>query len=80
MTIGEEIQKELDKKGLSQREFCKRADMIPSHLNYIINGQRKINVRVAILLELYFIKTASYWMQKLLEEEIKEAKEKDGRF
>lgn len=80
MTIGEEIQKELDKKGISQREFCKRSGMVPSHLNYVINGQRKINVRVSILLELFFIKTASYWMQKLIEEEIKTAKEEDGRF
>lgn len=80
MKLGEEIESELKKKGISQASICKRADIYPSLLSNIISGERKLDVKTAIKLELFFIKTASYWLSIQLYEEIKQAKKEDGRF
>jgi plasmid maintenance system antidote protein VapI len=80
MKIGEEIESELKKKGISQATICKRADIYPSLLSNIIAGERRLDIKTAIKLELFFIKTANYWLIKQLEEDIKAAKVEDGRF
>ena len=80
MTVGEELENELKKRDISQADICKRADIIPSLLSNVLNGKRRIDVKTAIKLEVFYIKTANHWLGKQLEEDIKQAKIKDGRF
>ena len=76
----QQISDEIAKKGMSQRQFCKRTGVHNSELSYIISKDRSLSVKVALALELYLIRTAEYWMNCQLKEQIKIAKEKDGRF
>lgn len=80
MTVGEEILHELKLKGISQADICKRADIYHGMFSNILNGKRRLDIKTAIKLEVFFIKTANYWLQKQLEEDIKKAKLEDGRF
>jgi len=75
-----EILKEIDKKGISQRQFCKRTGISPPELSIVINKERGLTIKIALALEFLFIKTADYWLGCQLKEQIKAAKKKDGRF
>ena len=75
-----QIQQELTKKGMTQRQFCRRTGIYQSELNSIINKNRSLSMKVALALELYFIKTAEYWLNCQIKEQIKTAKNNDGRF
>lgn len=75
-----EISEEITKKGMNQRQFCKRTGVYHSELNTVINKGRPISLKLALALELYFIKTAEYWLNCQLKERIKTAKIEDGRF
>ncbi len=75
-----QIDEEIRKKGMNQRQFCKRTGVYISELNTIINKDRPLSLKVALALELYFVKTAEYWLNSQLKEQIKTAKNNDGRF
>lgn len=76
----EEIQERIAKKGMTQRQFCRRTGIQVSELNIVINKDRGLSLKIALALELYLIKTAEYWLTCQLKEQIKEAKLKDKRF
>lgn len=76
----DELKQILDKKNITQRQFCNRTGVYQSEFNNIINKKRPLSMKVALMLEFLFIKTAKYWLTKQLEEDIKIAKREDGRF
>lgn len=66
--------KTLDKKGLSQRELASRLDISHSLLSNILNGNRPINMKLAISLEAIDFDTANFWLTKQMEYELNLAK------
>ncbi len=80
MNWQDELKQTLDKKKITQRQFCKRTGVHFSEFNNIINKKRPLSMKVALMLEFLFVKTAKYWLTRQLEEDIKIAKRDDGRF
>lgn len=60
----------LDKKGLSQRELASRLDISHSLLSNILNGNRPINMKLAISLEAIDFDKANFWLTKQMEYEL----------
>lgn len=75
-----EIRTEIESKGITQMDFCKRAGIHASELNTVINKYRPLSVKLALMLELYFIKTAEYWLTQQIKGQIEDAKKEDTRF
>lgn len=48
---GETLQELLDEKGISQREFARRADLSPKHVNKLLQGLVPLSADVAMRLE-----------------------------
>ncbi|SFC59739.1 HigA family addiction module antitoxin [Flavobacterium phragmitis] len=64
----------LDKKGLSQRELASRLDIAHSLLSNILNGNRPINMKLAMSLEAIDFDKANFWLTKQMEYELNLAK------
>lgn len=63
----------LDERGLSQRELASRLDIANSLLSNILNGNRPININLAISLQAIDFKTADFWLTKQMTYELDKA-------
>lgn len=75
-----ELKNELESKNITQSQFCKRTGIYRGEFNNVLKGKRPLSMKHALMLEFLFIKTAEYWLTRQLIDNIKIAKQKDGRF
>lgn len=60
---GETLQEWLDRAGMTQAEFAKRASLTPKHINHVVKGAAGISAEVAIAFERVTAIPAQYWTQ-----------------
>lgn len=75
-----QIKESVQRKGMTQRQFCKRAGLHLNEYNTIVNKDRNLSVKVALALEMFNVRTAYFWLNCQLKEQIKTAKNEDCRF
>jgi len=80
MSWRKEIKEAVQRKGMTQRQFCKRTGIHLNEYNTIINKDRSLSIKVALALEMYNIRTAYYWLNRQTKEQLKTAKINDDRF
>jgi HTH-type transcriptional regulator / antitoxin HigA len=61
---GETLRELLDEKGISQREFARRADLSPKHVNKLIQGLVPLSADVALRLERVTGTPARIWNRR----------------
>lgn len=54
----------MEEQGMSQRELASKIDVANSLLSNILNGNRNININLALSLEAANLKTADFWLEK----------------
>ena len=79
-SIGELLQIEITQRGITQRVLAKRTKTAHSEINNVIKGNRTMSLRLALELEILFIKDAKFWLTIQLNQQIVKAKSKDVRF
>ena len=67
----------LNDKGLSQRDLASKIDVAQSLLNNILNGNRNININLAISLENAGFKTALFWLSHQMNYSLSIAKKEE---
>ncbi len=67
---GQILSELMDERNLSQRELASRLDISHSLLSNILNGNRAINIKLAISLEAINFKDANFWLTKQMEHEL----------
>jgi HTH-type transcriptional regulator/antitoxin HigA len=67
---GEILNRIITERGFSQRELASRLDIANSLLSNILNGNRAINIKLAILLESIGFEDANFWLTKQMEHEL----------
>lgn len=75
-----QIKESVQRTGMTQRQFCKRTGIHLNEFNTIVNKDRSLSVKVALALEMFNIRTAYFWLNCQLKEQIKTAKNEDSRF
>lgn len=70
---GEILNRMISDRGYNQRELASRLDIANSLLSNILNGNRAINIKLAMLLESVGFENANYWLTKQIEYELYEA-------
>jgi HTH-type transcriptional regulator/antitoxin HigA len=70
---GEILNRMITERGFNQRELASRLDIANSLLNNILNGNRAINIKLAMLLESINFENANFWLTKQIEYELHEA-------
>lgn len=74
---GEILNDLLNERGLSQRELASRLDIAHSLLSNILNGNRSINIKLAISLQAVGFNDANFWLTKQLAYDLQEAEKDD---
>lgn len=64
----------MNERSLTQRELASKIDIAHSLLNAILNGNRNINVSIALSLEAANFKDADFWLKRQLEYTLAKAK------
>lgn len=75
---GEKLSRLLDDKSLSQREFASRLDIAYSLLSNILNGNRPINIKLAISLQAAGFEDANKWLTWQMEYDLHEAQKDEA--
>lgn len=70
---GDELSRQLEERRLSQRELASRLDIAHSLLSNILNGNRPINIKLAISLEAAGFDDANKWLTRQMEYDLHEA-------
>lgn len=75
------LKEELEARGYSQKEFAAKAGIMPSHLNEVIKGKRRINVEFAVKLEDSLGIPYDFWMrfQNQYDYDVLRCAERDAR-
>lgn len=71
---GTVLKKELEYRGIKQRELAGELGIAPTQLNDILKGKRNISAQLAVLLEAALGNTAIYWMNLQGKYELNRAK------
>jgi addiction module HigA family antidote len=59
---GEILKDELDYRGITQKEFSKKARLHVSLLNEVLKGKRKVSIMMALKIEKAIGVDAEYWL------------------
>lgn len=57
------LKRELDARGISQKQFANTIDISVSHFNEVIRGKRPVNTELALLLEKFLGIPYKTWMK-----------------
>ena len=71
---GEELREELKDRRITQKHFAEISGILPSHLNEIIKGKRKINAELALLIGITLKIDPIFWLKSQMIYELDLAK------